>query len=409
MAPTGVEIHNGKIRIWFIYRGVRCRETLKGWLVTNANLKKAGQLRAKITSDIQMGVFDYGLQFPGSKAAKKFSTTLRISTFQELCDEYSGTKELEMSYASARNMHSIIKILLRIVGSETLITDIQQIDILRYRKELLLGDVRNDVVPHLNKTGRAPATVNEQIRTLCAMLKFAKRSHIITNSPFEDIPSLKRPRKAPDPFTMEEYERFISVLPASVVNLWKLAFYAGLRHGELCALGWDDVDLVNGKIHVSRNLNNYDQFGPPKTSAGERTITLLEPALEALRDQFHLTGADQATEITFNHRAYASTDQQHVRFVFRPVIKFAVLNPYYSKNALGYSWKQGLKKAGIRSRVPYQSRHTYACWLLSAGAIPSFIASQMGHTDASMVYKVYSKWMCDKDRDQVEFLNSKLG
>jgi integrase len=84
-------------------------------------------------------------------------------------------------------------------------------------------------------------------------------------------------------------------------------------------------------------------------------------------------------------------------------------NPYYSKNALGYSWKQGLKKAGIRSRVPYQSRHTYACWLLSAGAIPSFIASQMGHTDASMVYKVYSKWMCDKDRDQVELLNSKLG
>lgn len=409
MAPTGVEIHNGKIRIWFIYRGVRCRETLKGWLVTNANLKKAGQLRAKITSDIQMGVFDYGLQFPGSKAAKKFSTTLRINTLQELCDEYCGTKELEMSYASARNMQSIIKILLRIVGSETLIIDIQQIDILRYRKELLLGDVRNEVVPHLNKTGRAPATVNEQIRTLCAMLKFAKRSQIISNSPFEDIPSLKRPRKAPDPFTMEEYERFILVLLASVVNLWKVAFYPGLRHGELCALGWNDVDLVSGKIHVSRNLNNYDQFGPPKTATGERTITLLETALEALRDQFDLTGADQTTEITFHHRAYASTERQHVRFVFRPVIKFAVPNPYYSKNALGYSWKQGLKKASIRSRVPYQSRHTYACWLLSAGAIPSFIASQMGYADASMVYKVYSKWMCDKDRDQVELLNSKLG
>lgn len=409
MAPTGVEIHNGKIRIWFIYRGVRCRETLKGWLVTNANLKKAGQLRAKITSDIQMGVFDYGLQFPGSKTARKFSTTLRINTFQELCDEYSGTKELEMTYASARNMQSIIKILLRIVGGETLITDIQQMDILRYRKELLLGDVRNEVVPHLNKTGRAPATVNEQIRTLCAMLKFAKRSQIISHSPFEDIPSLKLSRKAPDPLTMDEYERLILVLPTSVINLWKVAFYTGLRHGEICALGWGDVDLVNGKIHVCRNLNNYDQFGPPKTDAGVRTITLLEPALEALRDQFELTGADKPTEITFHHRAYASTEQQHVQFVFRSLIKFAVPNPYYSKNALGYSWSMGLKKAGIRSRVPYQSRHTYTCWLLSAGAIPSFIASQMGHTDASMVYKVYSKWMSDKDRDQVELLNSKLG
>lgn len=409
MAPTGVEIHNGKIRIWFIYRGVRCRETLKGWLVTNANLKKAGQLRAKITSDIQMGVFDYGLQFPGSKTAKKFSTTLRINTFQELCSEYCETKELDMTYASARNMQSIVKILLRTVGGETLIRDIQQMDILRYRKELLLGTVCNEAMPHLNKTGRAPATVNEQIRTLCAMLKFAKQSQVISHSPFEDISSLKLSRKAPDPLTREEYERFIRVLPASVKNLWKVAFYCGLRHGEICALGWDDVDLDSGKINVCRNLNNYDQFGPPKTAAGERSITLLQPAVEALRDQFALTGSDQPTAITFNQRAYASTEKQLVRFVFRPVVKASVPNPYYSKNALGYSWKLGLKKAGIPSRVPYQSRHTYACWLLSAGAIPSFIASQMGHTDASMVYKVYSKWMCEKDRDQVELLNRKLG
>ncbi|GEM_PF-4016826 len=92
-------------------------------------------------------------------------------------------------------MQSIIKILLQIVGSETLITDIQQIDILSYRKELLLGNVRNEAMPDLNKTGRTPATVNEQIRTLCAMLKFAKRSQIISYSPIEDITSLKPPKK----------------------------------------------------------------------------------------------------------------------------------------------------------------------------------------------------------------------
>lgn len=408
MSPTGVEIHNGKIRIWFIYRGVRCRETLKGWLITNANLKKAGQLRAKITSDIQMGVFDYGLQFPGSKTAKKFSTTLRINTFQELCCEYLETKELEMTYASARNMQSIIKILLRIVGAETLIADIQQMDILRYRKELLLGTVCNEAIPHLNKTGRAPATVNEQIRILCAMLKFAKRSQIINHSPFADIPSLKLSHKAPDPLTREEYDRFIKVIPKPVVHLWELAVYSGLRHGELCALSWDDVDLKNGTISVSRNLNNYDQFGPPKTTAGERVVSLLQPAIDALKKQHAITGEDDATEITYHHREYGNTVKQRVRFVFRPVTRGSKPNPYYSKNALGYSWKVGLQKAGIRKRVPYQSRHTYACWSLSAGAIPSFIASQLGHTDASMVYKVYSKWMNDKDRDQVALLNRKL-
>ncbi|WP_409013006.1 Arm DNA-binding domain-containing protein [Enterobacter bugandensis] len=39
--PTGVELHNGKIRITFTYRGIRCREVLRGWVVNSSNIKKA--------------------------------------------------------------------------------------------------------------------------------------------------------------------------------------------------------------------------------------------------------------------------------------------------------------------------------------------------------------------------------
>ena len=39
---------------------------------------------------------------------------------------------------------------------------------------------------------------------------------------------------------------------------------------------------------------------------------------------------------------------------------------------------------------------------LMAGANPSFIASQMGHEDARMVYEVYSKWIGDINQYQVK-------
>ncbi|QMG43270.1 tyrosine-type recombinase/integrase [Citrobacter freundii] len=58
--------------------------------------------------------------------------------------------------------------------------------------------------------------------------------------------------------------------------------------------------------------------------------------------------------------------------------------------------------------VPYQSRHTYACWTLSAGVNPSFIATQMGHENAKMVYEIYSKWMSEKDKDEIAMLNAKM-
>lgn len=67
-----------------------------------------------------------------------------------------------------------------------------------------------------------------------------------------------------------------------------------------------------------------------------------------------------------------------------------------------------MRRAGIRYRRAYQSRHTYACWSLAAGANPNFIAKQMGHTDAQMVYRVYGSWMAENNQDQVLILNQKL-
>jgi integrase len=43
-----------------------------------------------------------------------------------------------------------------------------------------------------------------------------------------------------------------------------------------------------------------------------------------------------------------------------------------------------------------------------AGANPSFIANQMGHEDARMVYEVYSKWIGDMNQDQVNLLNNQM-
>ncbi|MDA8480033.1 DUF3596 domain-containing protein [Citrobacter sp. Awk 4] len=70
--PTGVEIHRQSVRIWFLYKGKRCREVLKSWNITPSNIKKAGNMRARIVSDIQLGTFDYLTYFPESKTAKSF-------------------------------------------------------------------------------------------------------------------------------------------------------------------------------------------------------------------------------------------------------------------------------------------------------------------------------------------------
>lgn len=55
--------------------------------------QKAGNLRAKIVSEIQLGTFDYRGVFPESKVAAKFYASKNITTFAELAS--TGTKTIK--------------------------------------------------------------------------------------------------------------------------------------------------------------------------------------------------------------------------------------------------------------------------------------------------------------------------
>ena len=73
--PKGVSIrkhkHSTSIQIYFSYRGVDCRETLR-LEPTKGNIKYASNYRAEILNSITRGTFKYSDYFPESKRAKLF-------------------------------------------------------------------------------------------------------------------------------------------------------------------------------------------------------------------------------------------------------------------------------------------------------------------------------------------------
>lgn len=81
---------------------------------------------------------------------------------------------------------------------------------------------------------------------------------------------------------------------------------------------------------------------------------------------------------------------------------------HYAIGSVNQIWETATKRVSLRYRKAYQSRHTYACWSLSAGVNPNFIATQMDYANAEMVYKVYGKWMSDNNQEQIAILNQKL-
>ena len=86
--PTGVENHGGKLRIWFVYKGVRVRENL-GVPDTAKNRRVAGELRSSVCYAIKTGVFDYAKQFPSSRNLEKFGEARQDLTIKELAEKYN--------------------------------------------------------------------------------------------------------------------------------------------------------------------------------------------------------------------------------------------------------------------------------------------------------------------------------
>ncbi|KHS76976.1 integrase [Pectobacterium brasiliense] len=408
--PTGVECHGGTLRVWFIYQGKRCRESLAVPDTTKSR-KVAGELRSSICYAIKTGTFNYASQFPQSPNLRRFGFIRPGVTVGELSARWLELKRMEITKNAHNRYVSYIRVCTDILGIEKTLEGVSNEDILMVRKELLTGYqlCGKHQINRSAKKGRTVRTVNVYLNCLGGMFRFAQRNGYIDRSPFDGISPLRKTRPDPDPLTIDEYSRFLRHCPCEQIrNLWVIAVNTGMRHGEICALSWEDVDTKEWTITISRNIAIKGYFTPPKTESGNRTIMLTQPAIEALKSQMTYTRMGKQHEIDVNLREFGRTRKDLCTFVFVP--RLTARNgrggSWYAVGSFGATWNSILKRAGIRHRRAYESRHTYACWSLGFGVNPNFVANQMGHASAQMVYNVYGKWMVDNNSNQMAILNA---
>ncbi|MFC5472754.1 site-specific integrase [Paraherbaspirillum soli] len=180
-----------------------------------------------------------------------------------------------------------------------------------------------------------------------------------------------------DPFTIDEQAIILKNLDGQGRHLIQFAFWTGMRTSEFVALDWTDIDFVRGVAYVSKALTQQsDAPEKPKTVAGKRGVKLLRPALEALEAQKAFTFLRDKEIFQNPNTGERWTGDQPIRKTL---------------------WAHALKRGGVRYRKPYQTRHTYASMMLSAGEHPMWVAKQMGHADWTMITRVYGRWMPDAD------------
>jgi len=339
--------------------GVRCRETLK-LSPSEANLRFARRMHAAITHEIAIGTFDYKKHFPNSNRAALFSDSLSGHIrVKEALQSFLSAKKRTLAESTYASYESAVRHHLIPAFGHLKLKDLTTHSIRQWLGGLTISNKR----------------INNLLIPLRGMLEDAFADGSIDRNPMDRIKNLEVRQEDPEPFTFEEQSRILAVLPEQGRNLIQFAFWTGLRTSELIALEWGDVDWVRGTVYV-RRARVRGILKHPKTSAGKREVLLLPNAISALENQKRFT-FKKGKAIFHN-----------------PVTDRPWSSDVKIRNPL---WTQALKAAGVRYRNPYQTRHTYASMLLSAGENPAWIAKQMGHTNMGMVLKKYGRYLPDHD------------
>ena len=241
------------------------------------------------------------------------------------------------------------------------VNEIKKGDILAFRSSLAkLPGIKN-------KESLSASRINHIMTPLRMILTEAADRYEFATA-FINIKPLRVGKTDVQPFTMQEVQDILRTVRADFRNYYIVRFFTGTRTGEIDGLKWQYVDFERRTISIKETIvNDYEET--PKTGESERDIQMSQMVFDALLAQHKVTGQG-----VYVFATSAGTPISH-------------------RNISKRVWYPLLRLLGLKKRVPYQTRHTYATLMLASGEAPEWIARQMGHTTTEMLFRVYSRFI----------------
>ncbi|MGL4717464.1 MAG: site-specific integrase, partial [Aeromonas sp.] len=176
------------------------------------------------------------------------------------------------------------------------------------------------------------------------------------------------------PMTIEEVQRFLVAVEPQWRDYFLIRFWTGMRSCEVHGLYWEHIDFAHRLIHVRQNWVN-GIIGDVKTPKSRRSLKMCDTLHDALQRQL----AQQVPGCPF---------------VFPSEAGQGLDNHFISEKL----WHPTLKKAGLKARRAYETRHTAAVLHIAAHENPLYISQMLGHSDTKLLFEVYAPYVANASR-----------
>ena len=257
----------------------------------------------------------------------------------------------------------------------------------------------------LSKKDRKTTTKNGAYKELRALLNYAVSRKLIEKSPMAALRPFRDPYEPTAAvklryYTKVEFKKFIAegekeaekggtLRGWGIYIFFMLAYYTGMRKGEINALRWSDLEdgsYVWVRRSVTQKIKGEKWIEtPPKTPASVRRIQMPTPLIDALNEhearQKKAEGWDPSLFICGGPAPIPDT----------------VLEKANER------WRE---RAGLPHITIHEFRHSHASLLCNAGINIKEIARRLGHADVETTLKTYAHLYPKEEERAVAVLNN---
>lgn len=257
--------------------------------------------------------------------------------------------------------------------------------------------------------GQRASTIRNTVKPLQAIYRRARSRGGLPVNPTHDL-ELPAPRpKEVEIVAPEVAAQLLDALPDGDRAIWATALYGGLRYGELRALRWGAVDLVEGRIEVRESWDPQEGKIEPKTRTSRRVVPIPSVLQRYLLDH-KLSDADPDDgELVFGE---GESVPFHAASLYRRADRAwqkageAGFRERYGREPTDEEAEQLDPQAGALRL--HQARHSFASFMIAASVNPKALSSIMGHSSIKVTFDLYGHLMPGAEREAAALLDGFL-
>lgn len=305
---------------------------------------------------------------------KRFDFLITTDMLFELLEEEDRQNNRKISYLSTQknNYERHIKPYFQNVNLNKLSYE----NIFEFREYLKTKPKKQNDNQHLSNN-----TINKIIILLKKIFDTGVRKSLIDKNPVENLRKLPINKKTITFWSVEEFTRFRKLITKDEKSydlFFTLAFFTGMRMGEILALNWNDINLLTNTIHVTKTayfLNKRNHINSTKTRAGTRYITINNKLSNMLRDWKQ----EQTTLL----KEFID-DIDNLQIIQSSPISI-------TKNMIDKKFKQILSRNNDIKKIRiHDLRHSHASLLINQGEDYLVVKERLGHASITTTIDTYS-------------------